>query len=275
MYLHLYSEPAAPALKMMELARHVEGILPVFTQDVRGGFIATHLSSLSEGARQEALSRLSREFAQARVKNPSRHERNPHPLPGEVDYERRRLTGLAARAAGILYDGEDMLSILHSLIPREEASLSHIHIAFTNQLFGTWESDDRRYHARVSLYGFPSLLSTTGIVEAPAKPREYYFLRQRYASLGLYDAAALELEKHLRGRFIDYNDERLTEVMKGYVMQAIFYHLTGDPFCPDRDCRLFNAHWQEEAIRAQLDGSYEFCPLHQEKLRQLKTEMMP
>ncbi|MFC1860594.1 DUF6775 family putative metallopeptidase, partial [Chloroflexota bacterium] len=108
-------------------------------------------------------------------------------------------------------------------------------------------------------YGVPSIISTTGLVEAPAKPREYYLLKQQYERLG---KDLTELKERFKGRFIDYEDERLTEVMKGYAMQAILYALTGDPFCEDKDCRLYNAHWQEELIFAQLGGEYEFCGRH-------------
>jgi len=74
------------------------------------------------------------------------------------------------------------------------------------------------------------------------------------------------LKGELKGRFIDHGDPRLTEVMKGYVMRALFFHLTGNPFCDHPDCRLYNAHWQEELIRAQLDGKYEFCRDHRKSL---------
>ncbi len=47
-------------------------------------------------------------------------------------------------------------------------------------------------------------------------------------------------------------------------MQAVVYALTGDPFCEDRGCRMYNAHWQEELIFAQLGSEYEFCPRHTE-----------
>jgi len=57
--------------------------------------------------------------------------------------------------------------------------------------------------------------------------------------------------------------------MKGYVMQAIVYHLALEPFCEDPDCRLYNAHWQEEVIHAQFDGAYEFCPRHQRLIEEL------
>jgi len=114
----------------------------------------------------------------------------------------------------------------------------------------------------VSVYGFPSLISTTGIVEAPAKPRDFYLKQQLGVSL-------LTLKEEFKGRFIDYNDPRLTEVMKGYVMQALFFHLTGNPFCKDKNCRLYNAHWQEDLIQTQLTSKTDFCAQHQRLLTRL------
>ncbi|MEE9365582.1 MAG: DUF6775 family putative metallopeptidase, partial [Dehalococcoidales bacterium] len=114
----------------------------------------------------------------------------------------------------------------------------------------------------------PSVISTTGIIEAPAKPREYYLLKQQYERLG---KAPDELKERYRGRFIDYGDERLTEVAKGYAMQAVFYSLVGEPFCEDKGCRLYNAHWQEDLIFAQLESGYEFCPRHAELLGKART----
>ncbi|MBI2909849.1 MAG: hypothetical protein HYX92_19590 [Chloroflexi bacterium] len=270
--IHLYSVPAAPALDIMELSRYVAHTLSGCDVEVRESFIAFHLCRLPDEARGLALTRLTERFARARVRNPDLPKAEFTPLPGEIDYERRRLTGAVSRVFGILYDGEELREVLQGLLPREEAGLRHIHIAFTNQLFGTWDGDDRRYHARVNVCGYLSLISTTGVVEAPAKPREYYFLRQQFSSLGLYDAAAVALQTELKGRFIEYDDKRLTEVMKGYVMQAIFYHFTGEAFCPDRDCRLFNAHWQEEVLHAQLDGKYEFCPRHTESINMINMD---
>ena len=74
------------------------------------------------------------------------------------------------------------------------------------------------------------------------------------------------LKDRFKGRFVDYDDERLTEVVKGYVIQAVFYTLTGNPFCEDRGCRLYNAYWQDELVFAQLESEYEFCPRHSELL---------
>lgn len=180
-------------------------------------------------------------------------------------YERRRVEGEGFKSFGLLYDGFGLQGIFSNLISRDEQQLNHCHIVFTNQLFGTWDEGDHRYHARVSVYGFPSLISTTGVVEAPAKPREFYFKKRLGMPLEV-------LKSEFKGRFIDYGDPRLIEVLKGYAMQALLFYTTGNPFCDDPECRLFNAHWQEDLIRAQLSGSYEFCPQHQVILNRTEGE---
>ncbi len=268
----MYSKPRARTLDAVELARYAAEAIPTIETEVRDDLAHSYLLALPESARKEALSKLAEEFAKAKVRNPSKQDDAFEPLWGEIDYERRRLSDPDSRAFGILYDGIKVANILRELIPKEERSLTHLHIVFTNQLFGTWEEGDRRCHARVSLYSAHTLLSTSGIVEAPAKPREYYFLKQQYSALGMTDATSVELERKFKGRFIDYDDVRLTEVMKGYAMQAIAYRLWGDPFCEDKNCRLYNAHWQEEVIRAQLESPYEFCPYHRQKFAELAKE---
>jgi len=180
------------------------------------------------------------------------------PLYGEIEYEKRRILG-KTKAFGVLYDGVHLMRIFCEVVSREERSLEFVHIFFTNRLFATWDDGDKRYHIRTSVYGIPSIISTTGLIEAPARPREYYLLKQQYERLG---KDLTELKGRFKGSFIDYEDERLTEVMKGYVMQAVFYSLTGNPFCEDKGCRLYNAHWQEELIFAQLESQYEFCGQH-------------
>jgi hypothetical protein len=191
------------------------------------------------------------------------------PLPGEVEFERRLLLDPHLKLPGVLYDGLKLEMVARKLLPAEEIEAGHAHIVFTNRLFGTWDDGDRRYHARVSVYGFPSLISTTGIVEAPAKPKEYYTMKRRYMALGML-VSFEELKEKFQGRFIDYDDPRLTEVMKGYVMQALFYHMGFEPFCQDKRCRLYNAHWQEELLEAQLGGQ-EFCERHAKILEEPRS----
>jgi len=199
---------------------------------------------------------LAEGFSQTKVTDVTREELNTSPLPAEIEYELRIISD--RKNSGLLYDGYSLLEIFRRLLPSREHTLAHLHIIITSRLFGTFE--DNRYHTRVALFSHPSLISTSGLVEGPAKPREFYLKKQ----MG-WDVCILKEE--FKGRFIDYGDPRMTEIMKGYVMQAFFYHTLGNPFCNDSNCRLYNAHWQEEVIRSQLESNYEFCLSHLEILR--------
>ncbi len=270
--IHLYHEGASSALNLEEIATYLREKLGKIEVKQQGSLLAGHLSRLSEDERAKEADNLARGLAAIKVRRLG-GDSHPfsEPLRGEIEYEKRYLRRPSSKPVGILYDGFRLENIFSGLIPEEYLNREHLHLVFTNQLFGTWDENDRRYHARASVYGLPGIISTTGIVEAPAKPREFYLLRQRYDILGKGDAGILELKKKFEGRFIDYDDDRLSEVVKGYCLQALFFHLTGDPFCRDKNCRLYNAHWQEELIAAQVGGSYELCPFHEEILSKHKT----
>jgi len=171
------------------------------------------------------------------------------------------------RLMGILYDGYRLQRVFGRAIPEKESSIEIAHIAFTNRLFCTYEKGDNRFHARVIMCGFPSLISTSGLVEAPAKPREFYLMKQKYAATDS-EPPVEELKAAFEGRIIDYDDENITQALKGYAMQSIFYHATGDTFCEDKNCILFNAHWQEEVLNAQI-VSGRLCERHEEMLGKL------
>jgi hypothetical protein len=254
----LYDEGAAEVLDIGEVAEYLRGKLETVPVEVRGNPFTS---------RPEKGPDYARKLASIKIQDASRRiALEQEPLYGEISYEERRILG-KTKAFGVLYEGFQLQRVFLELIAWEERSLGVVHIFFTNRLFATWEEGDKRYHARTSVYGVPSVISTTGLVEAPAKPREYYLLKQRHEMLG---KDLLGLKERFKGRFVDYDDERLTEVMKGYVMQAVFYHLVGNPFCEDKGCRLYNAHWQEELVFAQLESGYEFCEQHAKILDSLR-----
>ena len=233
---------------------------------IRGEFVQ-HQLRCQEQMDEQRLEAVAEDLGRARIKDPakqlekgklaSRRSRGLDSQQPNQEYE-WLLEGTASK--DIFYDGLALQQAYLKLIPVEENSLEFMHLVFTNRLIGTWDQSDRRYHARVSIYGWPSVISTTGLVEAPAKPREYYF----GLMAGLDEK---QLREELAGRFVDHGDLRLTELLKGYSMQAVFYHLIGEPFCDNPDCRLFNAHWQEQMIRAQLTTAQEYCPRHRKLLQ--------
>jgi len=253
----LYDEGVGERLDIEEIAQYLRQNMGKAEIEARGNPFAVNFP-------QDKVAEIARAIASTKVQEINRKiVSGQEPLYGEVEYEKRRILGKTT-AFGVIYDGFQLSRILLETVPGEERRLEFAHVFFTNRLFATWDDGDKRYHLRASIYSTPSIISTTGLIEAPAKPREYYLLKQQYEGLGK-DLATLK--DKFKGRFIDYDDERLTEVMKGYAMQAVFYSLTGDPFCEDKGCRLYNAHWQEELIFAQLESEYEFCQRHTELLR--------
>jgi hypothetical protein len=260
-FIYLYDGGNSKTLDSEDIVRYLTQTLKKAKIELRGEFVTYCISGLSPDMKEDAISSLAVKFAKIKIKGRNIMDKNDEPMLGEIEYEKRGLINPHQKPFGILYNGFELQDIYSSLIPEKETGFNHIHVAFTNQLFGTLDENNLTYHARISVYGFPSIISTTGLVEAPAKPREFYLKK----SLGL---DPIELKMEFAGKFIDYDDPRLTDVMKGYVMQALFYHLAGEPFCEDKNCRLYNAHWQREVIHAQIEGEYEFCPKHSEILAQ-------
>lgn len=143
------------------------------------------------------------------------------------------------------------------------------HVILTDKLFAIFQQD-RRLHLSAAIFGFPCIISTSGIIEAPAKPKEYYMYKQRYGRMGMWQIREAEVKEKFKGRFIDYGDSRMSEVLKGYLAQALFFYITGEPFCRIRGCRLFNSHWQEDLIYAQVTKGV-FCSKHSEVLKNVKN----
>lgn len=170
-----------------------------------------------------------------------------------------------------LYDGYELQRLFAQDIAEHENSIDHMHIIFTNLLACTFSDDDWRYHARTVICGTPSIISVPGIVEAPAKPKEFYF----NVAMGVDPKFAKE---SIAGRILDYGDSRITSAVSNYALQAIFFFLSnGEPFCDDINCRLFNAHWQEDLIRILKNPA--FCQKHEEiadkfnlRFSEMKTE---
>jgi len=251
-FVHLYDGLEHSAADLAALARFLAQALPRTAVDVRDPFIR-HWLTMTDG--DEGLAEtLAVELASARVTRPDRREPLHEPLPGEVDFERRFLLVGGDKPAGMLYDGHRLLAIFAGLLPAEEVDEDHCHVALTNQLLVTWDPDDLRYHARTALYAVPSLISSLGLVEAPAKPREVYLRRM----LGLHEQASVGAHTESLQR----RDPRMGKAIMGYLLQAVFFHVTGDPFCDDKDCRLYNAHWQRELIHAQLRPGAGLCEKH-------------
>ena len=158
--------------------------------------------------------------------------------------------------------------IMTELIPKRENTQDTLNIIFTNKLTCTFDENDFRYHARAWVGSNPTIISTTGIIEAPAKPKQYYIdLITNFSKESIK-----EVKKKYKGEFLEYKDIRLPEIIEGYLLQTIFYYETGDAFCDNNQCRLFNAHWQKDLFNTQIENK-KMCEKHENILTKMKTNI--
>ena len=204
---------------------------------------------------------LAREFAETRVVSPYERETG-NTMLGIVRYEERALDR-PERAGGVIYDGFAVQEMLERRLPEDERSLDRLHVALLDRVLGTWGADGR-WHKRVNVLGPLALVSVPGLYEAPAKPEAYYREKQKHALLSGDTPPREILENEVEGAFLVENDPRTTDALKGYALQAAHYLETGEAFCEEERCRLFNAHRQGALIEAQLREP-EFCSTHAER----------
>ncbi len=259
-YIHLYDEPSSKTLNMNEVADYVRNMVKCDV-DIRKEFL-THF------VHHDNIDHVLEKIISTKVFDPRKPFTKHNPKQIEMEFEKKVLSTPEKRFLGILYDGFEMQLILNELIPEEENTLEHIHVVFTNRMICTYSENDSRYHYRTIICGYPTIICTSGIIEAPAKPKEFYFLQQYFASMG--NANLDHIKKQFHGRFIEYDNPRFTEVIKGIVLQGLFYYMAGTPFCKKKECRLLNAHWQEDMIASQLTSG-NLCDEHMKILQNFNS----
>ncbi len=261
--MHVFDSSGSPAVDIEALADHGRELLGGTEVLCHEDFIGYCLGKCEPPDVEQVGNELAEMLAGARVTDPTARTRTGKQPQPVVDYERRMQEREPPRPVGVLYDAFELCLAYNGLLSRAGIDAGALVLVITDQLFGTFEEDDSRYHARVIIFGTPCIVSTTGLVEAPARPRSQYIGRQ----LGFDQSPTMD---DASGRWLLPNDPRTTEVLKGYLAQAIFYYVTGEPFCEERGCRLFNAHWQEELLFSQLGSEREFCEYHRLAAHTLK-----
>jgi hypothetical protein len=228
-----------------EMISYLRGLGFTGMVDIRRNIVR----SIPESEREK----VARAFASARVVN----AREPvlDPLPGEIMFERKRFEE-AERPAGVLYDAF-MLRDIYRMITCGDDELLKSSIVFTDDIIGTKESG--YYHSRVTLFSYPSLVSISGFYYALALNKAFYLERL------LVPRTYTRLPDRIR-----LSEKEIREMIKGCVLQALFFYSYGDPFCEKKDCRLYNAHWLEEAFYAQVI-SQRLCDRHRQMINSLQN----
>jgi hypothetical protein len=260
MKIFIYIDHPSPSLSIDELRHRLEKF------DLEVTFKGNLIESLKLSEKE--VMKLANRISAAIIQDVNVPNDNiEFPNHRYLNLERKRLTGEADHM-GVFYDGYWLQRIFFNLFrDRLAGRISNdiIHIIFTGRLFGTFER--RRYHARVILMGTPNLISTSGVVEAPARPREYYWLKAGFIQSGRDTG---ELDSVYKGRFIEYHDSKMTPILGSYALQAVAYEVSGKEFCDDKTCCLYNSHWQEEVLVAQLDGK--LCQKHHDAISSVSVK---
>lgn len=255
--IYLYTDRPHSAACVEDLAPFLKSLnFPVmFCGDVMKTFIP-----------QEHHKTCAEKFALMRVKE-FRKERNVYKNPPqsfidqENDFMHSDTPMTLKEDAANVYEGFLLAKFMRSFI--DEKKQKHLHLIFTSRLPLTWDEQSFRYHGRTFVCEHPmALISTTGLVEAPAKPKEYYLYelaRQRMKE-SVLPFSSTPIEENTVLPFLTYDDPKMNECLKGIVLQSIFFLALMEPFCGDKSCRLYNAHWQEEMLEAQVDGK--LCGKH-------------
>ena len=238
--LYLYDEPEAPGLDVDHLGGYLAAVLPACEAHPRSDFLTHHLARFTDEQRETLGEQLLGQLQRARVTNlvpPALRDSLPAEDPVEAGWEE-------------VYHSPSLQAVLHLLIPPEESHLSDLHLSLTNLRLGRWPAADRPFRLSPALFGEPNLLSLTSLLEGPETSREYQFLRVQMAMFGLEEGLEV-VEDRFAPRMLAEGDPRLNETVKGLLLQAVFYRLFGEAFCPDPACRLYNATAQEELLEAQ------------------------
>lgn len=247
--IFLYDEPSVPEIDISRLVSFLQNTFSVSVE-------------LRKSIFNFADNILAREIAACRIYNTRKPFERHEPTLEEIVFEQSNISDTSTTENIVMYDGFEFQNVITKLIPKDELLSDKFHIIFTNKLTCTFDQNDFRYHGRAIIGSNPAIISTTGVVEAPAKPKEYYFdLLSNFTKGVNIDS----VKKKYQGTYIEYHDKRLSKVIEGYLMQVVFYYLTGEPFCNKKECRLYNAHWQNDLIFSQLKIG-KLCEKHQQIL---------
>ena len=248
----LYDEPSVPEIKIDDQVEFLQKTFPV---DVKK----------RENILKFASKDLAPKIAECKIFNLRKEFEEHFPSYEEILFEESNIDDTSNTENIIMYDGYRLQKALSILIPETDSADDIFHVFFTNKLTCTFDNNDFRYHGRALIGTNPSIISTTGIIEAPAKPRGYYYDLMTNFTQGVNVDS---VKKKYKGAYLEYKDPRLSSVIEGYLLQAIFYYETGEPFCDNLNCRLFNAHWQKDLLHSQLTER-KLCEKHQTVLKDI------
>lgn len=248
----LYDEPTVPEIQLKKIKKIITDTFPIEIE-LRKNFF------------QFSNEKIFEKIATTRIFNLKKQFKKHVPTIDDIQIEKEN-KDRSEKESTILYDGFELQNTVTEFIPINENTEDILHVVFTNKLTCTFDEGDFRYHARALIGSNPAIISITGIIEAPAKPKQYYLdLMTSFSKESIE-----EVKKKFNGEFLEYHDSRLHEIVEGYLLQSIIYYETGESFCDNKECRLFNAHWQKDLFYTQIENK-KFCKKHLEIINRFRN----
>ena len=193
----LYDEPAVPEIQLERLGNFLREEFPVEIE-IRENFF--HCSSR----------KIYQKIGETRIfdlKKP--YQKNNFNTFTEIENENK---GNVDNEERILYDGFEFHNAISEFIPVDENNIEIFHVIFTDKITCTFDENDFRYHSRALIGCNPAIISTTGMIEAPAKPKQYYL----DLITNFHQEKNEEIKKY-KGQFLEYHDPRISEITEGYL----------------------------------------------------------
>ena len=156
----LYEESTVPEIKIKKIKKFIIDTFSIEVE-IRKNFF------------QFPNERMLENIANARIFNLKKQLEKHSPTTNNILIEKEN-KDMSEKEDMILYDGFELQKTITEFIPINENTEETLHIIFTNKLTCTFDDMDFRYHARALIATNPTIISTTGIIEAPAKPKQYY-----------------------------------------------------------------------------------------------------
>ena len=119
----------------------------------------------------------------------------------------------------IMYDGFEIQKIIRDNL--QDFENQTLHVILTNRFTCTYDESDARYHGRAVICANPAIISTTGMIEAPAKSSEFYIEAMANRAQG-QDIKSVK-EKH-EDEFLEYQftAENL-DLFTGFTIKIVMF----------------------------------------------------
>ncbi len=246
----LYDEPSVPEIKLKNVVEFLKKVLATPIQiEIKNNFFQNSNDHIFERIAKTQIFDLKKKFT----------EHNPTTV--EILNEKKNYDNQIENA--VLHEGLEFQKVIIENIPWNDDK-NTLHIIFTDKIVCTYDKDTARYHARIWIGPNPVIISTTGIIEAPAKPKQYYYdIMTNFSKKSVN-----EIKRKYKGEFLEYHDSRISDILEGILLQIITHQETGEGFCDDSNCRLFNSHWQKELLLSQIENK-KMCEKHKKLFKEI------